>query len=78
MSLVPGIIATPLTKFIIDSQKGGEVSNPEEAAAAFAKEIEKLVFDAIKAATGLIPAGTPITTTSGPGTIAVPVTVRLR
>jgi hypothetical protein len=78
MALVAGIIAAPLTKFILDSQKGGEVSDPAEAAQAFAEELEKLVFKAIQAATGLLPAGTPIVTSAGPGTIAAPVTIRLK
>jgi hypothetical protein len=78
MTLVLGSIAKPLAKFIMDAQNEGKISDPATAAEAFAKEIEDLVFKAIKSATGLIPAGTPITPTSGPGTIAAPVTIRLK
>lgn len=67
MALVKGIIATPLVKFILDSQKGGKVSDPKAAAQAFAEELESLVFKAILSVSATVPAGIAVATSGGAG-----------
>lgn len=62
----------------IESQSIAGTLSTEGAKNKFSNELAKVIANAIKSATITLPAGTPISTSSGPGTITAPVECTIR